>query len=122
MVLLPCQDGAGMSSCAGAGEIQISISGVLGPSQASDRGACTPRSLFQTLFPVVTLSKPVVQLTGVAFTGFSSTQGSAVQAEPCAAPASPPSHDTVSLSQVFVLWHMELAWSEESPENLEQAW
>lgn len=103
MVLLPYQDGAGVSGCAEAGDIQIGISRVLGPSQASGRGTCTPKSLFQTLSPIVPLSKPAMQLAGAAFTGFSRTQGAAVGAEPCAAPASPSlvSQGTASLSQVF---------------------
>lgn len=55
---------------------------------------------------------------------FSSMQGSAVWAEPCTGPASPShvSQDTTSLSQLFVSWQMELAWSKVSPGSPEQAW
>jgi len=44
-----------------------------------------PKKLFPDPLPftsVVPLSKPAMQLTGTAFTGFNDTQGSAVRTEP----------------------------------------
>lgn len=86
-------------------EIQTDISGVLAPSQVSGRDTCTPKSLFQTLFPSPQqpLSAPARQLAGVAVTGFISTKLCS-WAEPWAGPASPAqaSQDTASLSLLFV--------------------